>query len=229
MTRLNGLSGVVVLYATAVSVLSAQSPRVTANNEPHHKRLLYTNDIRVFDVTIPAGDSAADHVHDYDMAAVVIGDGTARISRNGEEVSAPVTDRQGSVIISEQSGAPAIYRIQNTGNVDYHVIEVENIREGGGWLTPTLMTAPGTAVSKQSRAFTVYDVQLKAGTAPSMHAHTWSTFLILLDGSMENGGIGGEVPVHLQRFGQWLTFPRAQNHTVAALGGDAHFIEIEAR
>src|SRR5262245_22383745 len=136
MKRLIATSGLIAVWVAAASGLSAQSARMTANNEPHHKRLLYTNDVRVFDVTVPAGESVADHVHEYDMATVVIDDGPARISRNGED--APAAGR-GSVVISEQTGSPATYRIQNTGTAAYHAIEVENIREDGRWLMPALM------------------------------------------------------------------------------------------
>ena len=35
----------------------AQSDAVSIANEPHHKRLLYTNDLRLWDVTLPPGQS----------------------------------------------------------------------------------------------------------------------------------------------------------------------------
>jgi quercetin dioxygenase-like cupin family protein len=228
MMRSLASCGVAAVVVATVVVLSAQSDRTTANNEPHHKRLLYTNDVRLLDVTVPAGETTADHVHEYDMATVVIGDGKARVTRNGEDISAPMTGSPGSIFITEQTGAPATYRVQNSGSTDYHILELENMREGGGWLTPPLMTAPGVTATKQSRAFTIYDGQLKAD-APATHSHSWSTVLIVLSGTIENGGIGGEVPVRLQRLGQWLTFPRAINHSISAVGGDAHIIEIEAR
>lgn len=218
-----------VLCAAAVSVLSAQSAPVSANNEPHHRRLVYTNDIRVFDVTIPPGDATADHLHEYDMAILIIGDGTLRISRNGQDVSAPDPGARGSVIVTEHTGAPATYRIQNTGTTAYHAIEVENMREDGRWLTLMPLTAPGSSVIQQTRAFAVYAEHLKVDMGEARHAHTWSTIVVLVDGTFENGGIGGEEPVRLQRPGQWLTLPRAQAHTVSAVGGDAHIIEIEAR
>ncbi len=229
MMRLVAAPGVAVLCAAAVSVLSAQSAPVPANNEPHHRRLLYTNDIRVFDVAIPAGEATADHVHEYDNATLIIGDGALRISRNGQDVSAVVPGARGSVSVTEHTGAPATYRIQNTGTTAYHAIEVENLREDGKWLTLMPLTAPGTSILQQTRAFTIYDEQLKPDMGEVRHVHTWSTIVVLVGGSFENGGIGGEAPVRLTRPGEWLPFPRAQAHTVTAAGGEAHIIEIEAR
>jgi hypothetical protein len=204
MRRLIPAVGVASLWAA--SALFAQ---VLVDQEPHHKRLLYTNDIRVFDVTLAPGEATADHVHEHDVATLVIADGTVRIT--------------------EQNGAPAAYRIQNTGTAGYRAIEVENMREDGKWLALMPLAAPGTSVLQQSRAFTIYDERLTAGMGEVRHVHTWSTILVLVEGAFENGGIGGEEPVRLTRGGQWLTFPRAQAHTVAAVGGDARIIEIEAR
>src|SRR5258705_10202016 len=119
---------VAVLCVAAMSVLSAQLAPVPANNEPHHRRLLYTNDVRVFDVTIPPGETAADHVHQYDMATLIVGEGTLQVSRNGQDAAAPAPGARGSVIVTELTGAPAAtYRIRNTGTTAYHAIEVENM------------------------------------------------------------------------------------------------------
>src|SRR5881409_2473028 len=87
-------------------ILSAQSAAVSINNEPHHKRLLYTNDLRLWEVTLPPGQSTLPFVHDYDVATVVIGDGTLAIQRNNEQVPAPGPNARGSVIVAEQTGAP---------------------------------------------------------------------------------------------------------------------------
>jgi len=221
--------GVPVLCAAAVSVLSAQSAAPPANNEPHHKRLLYTNDVRMFDVTISPGEATADHVHEYDMATLIIGDGTLRISRNGQDVAAPAPNARGSVIVTEHTGAPATYRVQNTGTTEYHALEVENVRDDGKWITPMPMIVEGTSVLQQTRAFTIYDEYLKPDMGEVRHTHTWSTIIILLEGVFEHGGIGGEEPVRYRRPGQWVSIPRAASHYVSAVDGGAHIIEIEAR
>src|SRR5258705_9181570 len=146
MMRLTIVLCVAVLYAAAVSVLSAQSAAVPANNEPHHKRLLYTNDVRMFDVTIPPGETTVDHLHEYDMATLIIGNGALRISRNGQDVAATPPNARGSVIVTEHTGAPTTYRIQNTGTTDYHALEIENVRDDGKWVTPMPWTVEGTSV-----------------------------------------------------------------------------------
>src|SRR5262252_4926719 len=130
--------------AIGLAGVAAQSQPATA--EPHHKRLLYTNDVRIFDVVVPPGQSATDHVHDHDLATIVRGNGTLNISRNGQAVATPGPMGPGSVTITEQTGAPATFRIENTGTTDYHVMEVENMRDDGKWMMPQLITSAGTSV-----------------------------------------------------------------------------------
>ena len=207
----------------------AQSAAASINNEPHHKRLVYTNDLRLWDVTLSPGQSTMPFLHEYDVATVVIADGMLNIQRNGEQLSAPAPNARGSVIVSEHTGAPATYRIENNGTTEYRALEVENMRESG-WPAAQVLTAPGSSVLKESRAFTIYDVVLKAGSPEVMHNHTGSTIVVLLDGTLEQAGIGGTDPVRISQPGQWLSLPRFQMHAVTPVGRtDAHVVEIEVR
>jgi quercetin dioxygenase-like cupin family protein len=219
------------LPESAVAHLAAQpqSEPVSINNEAHHKRLLYTNELRLWDVTLPAGQSTVPFRHEYDVATVVIGEGTLNIQRNGEPLSAASPNTRGTVTVAEHTGAAATYRIENTGTADYRAFEVENMREGS-WPPAQLFTAPGSSVLKESRAFTIYDVVLKAGSAEVMHNHTGATVIVILGGTLEQAGIGGTDPVRISQLGQWLPLPRFQPHALRPVGStDAHAIEIEVR
>jgi quercetin dioxygenase-like cupin family protein len=209
--------------------LQAQSEAASINNEPHHKRLLYTNDLRLWDVTLPPGQSTPPFRHEYDVATVVIADGALNIQRNGEQLSPSSPNARGSVIVGEHTGAAATYRIENSGTTEYRAFEVENMREGS-WPSAQPFTAPGSSVLKESRAFTIYDVVLKARSSEVMHTHTGATVIVLLGGTLEQGGIGGTDPVRLSQLGQWLPLPRFQTHALTPVGSsDAHAIEIEVR
>jgi predicted metal-dependent enzyme (double-stranded beta helix superfamily) len=208
----------------------AQSDAVSIANEPHHKRLLYTSDLRLWDVTLPPGQSTPPFRHEYDVATVVVGDGTLNIQRNGEQLSARPPSARGSVIVAEHTGGPATYRIENTGTTEYRAFEIENMREGAFPAAGQPLTAPGSSVLKESRAFTIYDVVLKARSPEVMHNHTGATVIVLLGGTLEQGGIGGTDPVRLSQLGQWLPLPRFQMHALTPVGStDAHAIEIEVR
>ena len=220
---------VFALLASFCAALAAQSGN-SINNEPHHKRLLYTNDLRLWDVTLPPGQATSPYQHEYDVATVIIGNGTLNIQRNGQPDGAAAPNARGSVIVAEHTGTPATYRIENTGTTDYRAFEIENMREDGKWPMTTPFSAPGSSVLKESRAFTVYDVVLKPGSEEVTHNHTGATIVVVFDGVLEQAGIGGTDPVRLQQTGQWLVIPRFQTHQLSAVGpGDAHAIEVEVR
>jgi quercetin dioxygenase-like cupin family protein len=219
----------VLLASLCAATVVAQSGSVSIDNEPHHSRLLYTSDLRLWEVGLPPGQSTPPFVHEYDIATVVIGDGTLNIQRNGEALTPPAANARGSVIVADHTGAPATYRIENTGTTAYRAFEIENMHDAGKWGAAPPISAPGSSVLNESRAFTVYNLALKPGDQPAMHQHTGATIIVLIGGTVEQGGIGGEEPVRIQQPGQWLVLPRFQGHTVAAIGGDAHAIEIEVR
>lgn len=218
-----------LLAGFPAAALVAQSASVSINDEAHHKRLLYTNDLRMWDVTLPPGESTPLFVHEYDVATVVIGDGTLNIQRNGESLTPPAPAARGSVIVADHTGAPGTYRIQNGGTTDYRAFEIENMHDAGKWAPVMPITAPGSSVMRESRGFTVYDLALKPGDPPAMHQHTGATIIVLIGGTLEQDGIGGEEPVRIRQPGQWLVLPRLQAHTVAAIGAETHAIEIEVR
>jgi quercetin dioxygenase-like cupin family protein len=193
--------------------VAAQSTAVSINNEPHHTRLLYTNDLRMWDVTLAPGESTPPFVHEYDVATVVVGDGTLNIQRNGESVAPPAPNARGSVIVTEHTAAkPTAYRIENNGTTAYRALEIENMHE-----------------TKQSPPFTISDLTLKVGDGPAMHQHTGATIIVLVSGTLEQEGIGGTDAVRIQQPGQWLSLPRFQAHTIRAIGGETHAVEIEVR
>src|ERR1043166_6393167 len=76
-----------LIASSSAAALVAQSAAVSSTDEPHHKRLLYTNDLRLWDVTLAPGESTQPFVHEYDVASVVIGDGTLALERSEEHTS----------------------------------------------------------------------------------------------------------------------------------------------
>jgi quercetin dioxygenase-like cupin family protein len=229
MSRFFIASGIIAIFCTAGLLAQVPSGTASMSNEPYHKRLLYTNDLRLWEVTLQPGQSTPPFTHEYDVATVVIGDGMLNIQRNGEQVSQPAPNARGTVVVAEHTGAPATYRIENNGTTEYRAFEVENMHEGA-WPAVQPLTAPGSSVLKESRAFTIYDVLLKAGSPQVVHQHTGSTIVVLVGGALEQGGIGGTDPVKISQPGQWLSLPRFQAHALTPVGnGDAHAIEIEAR
>src|SRR4029453_16445626 len=77
---------------------------------------------------------------------------------------------------------------RNTGRLKSKICERGHFPRRGS-------PVPGASVLKENRSFTVYDVVLKARSPEVMHNHTGATIIVLLAGTLEQGGIGGPAPL----------------------------------
>ena len=210
------------------AVLTAQVP-VALSDEPHHKRLLYTAHLRLFDVTVPAGASTLAHSHDRDVLTVALGPTTFRTRGTGGDWEAPRSYVPGTVNINNYTGAVAAHRMENVGKTPYHVLALENLRERG-WSMPRVVEAPGTTLTQQSRSFAVYEVRLNSSTTRTNHVHQQPTVVVLISGSVEVQGGGGESVFRMDTPGRWFPSQWDQPHTLSlATGNTAHVVEVEAR
>lgn len=208
---------------------TASSAQVPLPKEPRHKQVLYTANMRVLDVGIPVGDTTLDHIHDMDVATVSVADSTTRVREMGKDWGAPRERPVGNLSISNYTGARQVHRIENIGKTPYRVIAVENDRESG-WTTPAAITAPGTKLAQESRAFSVYEVRLDAATSRTTHMHEVPTLVVLVSGAMTYQGGGGNDPFTVNEPGKWVFGPRGSGHTLTVGAGEtAHIIEFEAR
>ena len=147
----------------------------------------------------------------------------------GQDWTASRDRALGAVEINTYTGASITHKLENVGSTPYRIFTVENMRDGG-WSMPKPVQAPGTTVLMESRAFTIYDVKLGAGAMATMHVHENPAFVTVLSGVVQVQGGGGEAPFRLQEPGRWFPSSGAdQPHTLTAIGGDAHVIDIEAR
>jgi hypothetical protein len=214
------------------ATLIAQSPAgpVTMNNETHHERLTYMRHMRVFEVNLPAGMATADHLHDHDVATVVLGNASTRTRRVGGEWSASRMRAAGTAETTTYTGSPVTHRTENTGTSPLRLFAVENLRDSG-WTSAAPLKAPGTTLRQEDRAFAVYDVRLNAGTPRTNHTHQNPSFVFIMAGVVQVQGGGGESEFRLEKPGRW--FPSSgpdQPHTLALVGtADAHVICVEAR
>ena len=215
--------GALVLAAAG----AAQAP-VALSGEPHHRQLIYTGHVRLYEITVGRGESTLDHSHDRDMMTVSLGTPTFRTRRPGEAWSEPRSYVPGSVNIAEYTGAPAVHRMEVTGTTPYRVLAVENLRERG-WSMPRMVTGPGTSLVQQSRSFAVYDVKLGTAQPATTHTHQMPTMVILVSGIASVQGGGGESEFKLDAPGRWFASAWDQAHTLTAVGGSAHVVEVEAR
>jgi len=219
-----------VLAASAVLsgiLLGQAAPSV--NEDPTHKRLLFTAHLRMFDVTVAPGGSTLDHSHDHDLVTVTVGQATLRTRAAGGEWSEPRPVASGTVDVGSFTGSSAVHGIENVGTTPYRAFAIENLRDAK-WTTPQLITAPGTTLLEQSRSFAVYDVRLNGAASKTNHVHQQPTVVMLMAGAVEVQGGGGESVFRMESPGRWILSQWDQPHTLTLVGsGDVHVVEVEAR
>ena len=207
--------------------LLAQTP-VPVSDEPHHRRLLYVAHLRLFEIVVPPGATTLDHAHDRDVAVVALGDTTIRTRLVGRDWEAPRSYVPGGINLVTYAGAPAAHAMENVGRTPYRVLAVENMREGG-WTTPRRMDEPGTVLVQESRAFIVNEIRLSTSVPQTSHVHQQPTVVVLLSGSVEVQGGGGESEFRISA-GRWFHSSPDQPHALSLIGAaDARLIEVEAR
>ena len=230
------VAAVFILAATAI--VAAQVP---VTEEPRHKVTFQNGQLRIFNVSIPAGDTSLDHRHDFDIATVAMSSGAnTRQQVSGGSWGEPRAPRSlGDPSITEYTGKPQSHRVENVGKTAYQLFAVENLRKSG-WSSAPAATSLATKMMTESRAFRIYDVRLAPRqTSQTSHTHAVPTIAVLVSGTVMSDGpethakANAPAPVGLKQLtapGQWILVPAGDTHHVVRLGtGDARVIEIEVR
>jgi quercetin dioxygenase-like cupin family protein len=223
MTRISAFFRLALVLAASVS-LSAQA--VPLNKEPHHKVLLDTLLLRILDITVQPGETTLEHVHENDIATVALGSASTRTRRTGEDWGPQRVRPVGSLDITEYAGNKTSHVVENNDKTPYRLIAVENYRTGTFPMRKTI-TAAGTTVLKETRAFAAYDVKLDASTPQTEHNHEVPTVAVIISGTITNQGTNGEEPYPVKA--NWVFIPAAQSHTIVTTSPDTHIVEIEVR
>lgn len=206
--------------------LSAQGP-IPVHQEPHHRVVFETVQMRVLDVLVPPKALTRDHRHDRDIATVSISPADTRTISPGQPWG-PVRPRRdvGSAQTTEYTGKPGSHTIENVGATPYRLIAVENLRDGN-WSTGPPLTAAATTLAIESRAFRIYDVRL-GGEAPlARHVHQTPTVAVLASGTVVADTEAA--PRQLGEPGHWVVIRPGELHRLTTPGGGAHVVEIELR
>ena len=126
--RLNGfrlalivLSWYCVAFASAANQVSKAVP---IEKEPRHKLILDNNQVRIFDVRIPAGDTSLYHTHLADSIFVTISAAELRSEEPGKPtVNLPL--KTGDVAYGPHAKTPLTHRISNLGASEFRVLDIE--------------------------------------------------------------------------------------------------------
>jgi hypothetical protein len=226
-----------VLFILASAVVTVAQVPVT--KEPRHHVTFENQQLRILDVNIPAGDKSLDHRHELDIATVSMTIGTTTRVQTGSQPAPERPSRPlGEAGVTEYVGKPGSHTIENTGKSPYQLFAVENLKTSG-WSTAAAASGLATKMTRESRAFRLYDISLSRETSQTSHTHAVPTVAVLITGTVMSDGPDKQAkanpgaPVGLKQLtqpGQWILVPAGDTHHIVRLGpSEARIVEIEVR
>lgn len=176
MKLLISLSLLLVLASfPVVSLTQSNSPQspVEISGEPRHHPKFENEFVRLWAVTVPAGDATLWHAHRNDNVVVGFGDVKLRIETLGRDpVEGPW--KFGEVRFSK---ATYIHRAINVGPTSFHNFTIELVKAPGG---ANLTKEPGREPVLENERVRVFRVTLEPGQSGPMHTHTVPILAIAL-------------------------------------------------
>jgi len=157
-------------------VNSPQSP-VEISGEPRHHPKFENEFVRVWDVTVPAGDTTLWHVHRNDNVVVTLGEARLRIETAGAAPGESLW-KFGEVRFGK---ATYVHRAMNVGATPFHNFTIELLKSPAGAASPSIPKEPivSTPVLENERV-RAFEVTLEPGQSTSMHTHVLPGLAIAL-------------------------------------------------
>jgi quercetin dioxygenase-like cupin family protein len=146
---------------------SPQSP-AEISGEPRHHPKFENEFVRVWDVTVPAGDATLWHIHRNDNVVVTLGDASLRIETVGA-APAEVQWKFGDVRFGK---ATYVHRAMNIGTTPFHNMTIEILKSPAGSQELSKPKEPITRTPVlENERVRVYRVTLEPGQATTVHTH----------------------------------------------------------
>ena len=160
--------------ATLSQSNSPQSP-VEISGEAHHHPKLENEFVRIWDVTVPAGDATLWHVHRNDNVVVTFADANLRL----ESATAAPAEAQWKFGEVRFAKATYTHRALNVGTTPFHNLTIELLKSPGPQEQSPKYPITRTPVLENERV-RVFRVTLEPGQSTSMHTHVFAGLSIAL-------------------------------------------------
>jgi len=160
--------------ATLSQSNSPQSP-VEISGEAHHHPKLENEFVRIWDVTVPAGEATLWHVHRNDNVVVTFADANLRL----ESATAAPAEAQWKFGEVRFAKATYVHRAINTGTTPFHNLTIELLKSPGPQEQSPKYPITRTPVLENERV-RVFRVTLEPGQSTAMHTHVFAGLSIAL-------------------------------------------------
>jgi N-acyl-D-amino-acid deacylase len=155
---------------------AADSP-VEINGEPRHHPKFENEFVRIWDVTVPAGDATLWHAHRNDNVVVTLGGASLRIETVG---AAPAELRWnfGDVTFGK---ATYVHRAMNVGTTPFHNLTIELLKAPIRSPAETKLKEPITrAPAFENERVRAYRLTLEPGQSTPMHTHLFAGLAVAI-------------------------------------------------
>ena len=220
---------VLLLSITAMSrAASDKPPVVPVYEEPRHRLVFEKGHIRIFNTSIPPGDTSLFHFHENPTLYVMLNGARMRNQNLGEEWTEPNPDiaiKNGAFVFRDYHANPQTHRVDNIGRQSFQVIGVINSGEG-----KNAVSALSSKPEVENQWFNGYRYTLAAGESTATHKHDNPVLIVQVsDGHsnvIERGVPGAEKTV----VGTWSIHEGGIGHSLNNLGSDdVELVEIEMK
>jgi quercetin dioxygenase-like cupin family protein len=188
---------------------SAQSP-VEIKGEPRHHPKFENEFVKIWDVTVPGGDSTLWHAHRNDNVVVTLAPAKLHIETLGRD---PV-DAEWKFGEVRFSKATYIHRAMNVGTTAFHNFTIELLKPASS-NPPNLANEAGREPVLENDRVRVYRLSLAPGEAIATHTHPFPGVVVTMTAT----------EIEVTADGKSVRHPVKENDVSWRAGGVTHSIK----
>jgi quercetin dioxygenase-like cupin family protein len=188
---------------------SAQSP-VEIKGEPRHHPKFENEYVKIWDVTVPGGDSTLWHAHRNDNVVVTLAPAKLHIETLGRD---PV-DAEWKFGEVRFSKATYIHRAMNVGTTAFHNFTIELLKPASS-NPPNLANEAGREPVLENDRVRVYRLSLAPGEAIATHTHPFPGVVVTMTAT----------EIEVTADGKSVRHPVKENDVSWRAGGVTHSIK----
>src|SRR5947207_2742935 len=160
---------ILLLVFAAAPLSQSNSPQLPAeiSGEPRHHPKFENEFVRVWDVTVPAGDTTLWHIHRNDNVVVTLGDDASLRIETVGGAPAEVQWKFGEVRFGK---ATYVHRAMNIGTTPFHNMTIEILKSPGPQEQSPKYPITRTPVLENERV-RVFRVSFEPDQSTAMHKH----------------------------------------------------------
>ncbi len=226
------LFGIGAISACGTTVPSG----VPVEEEPRHRLVSDLEFAQVLDVQILGGDTTLFHTHSHPIAYVCVGGSEVVAQPAGGEwdTSGTVCQVGTSFSTPEYAESPLTHRVANTGLDIFHLIAVQNLRDGA---SAAALDRPAGTTLVDNDWFRVQAIEIDPQGAADpytravpAHRHDVPTLLVLVgDGPVSSVGSDNREHIVVDR-GAWAWIEAGATHSLVSVEGSlTRVVELEVR